>query len=86
MKALPRTVTVEEFSAVRSALAHPVLWDLLQRRQQILRDTAADLMLDPASIPDRVPLDELRREAYALQYATDFLSAVFASAAADPSS
>lgn len=83
MKALPRDVTVEEFGAVRSALAHPVLWDLLQRRQQDLRETAANLMLDPASVPDRVPLDELRREAYALQYALDFLAAVVASGAPD---
>lgn len=84
MKTLPRTVTPEELAVLRPALAHPVLWDLLARRQQSLREAAADLMLDPAVIPDKVPLDEFRREAHALRYATEFLGAVAASGGSDP--
>ena len=84
MKLLPRTLSTHEQDAVRIALTHPVLWDLLQRRADALRDEVGNSVLDVNTILSNINLNEYRDEARALQYTTDFLSAVLAACGPDP--
>jgi len=85
MKTLPRTLSSHEQDAVRTALTHPVLWDLLQRRADALRAEVGNSVLDVNTVLANINLNEYRDEARSIQYATDFLSAVLASCGPDPS-
>lgn len=84
VKLLPRTLSAHERDAVRIALTHPVLWDLLQRRADALREEVGNSVLDVTTVLSKIPFHEYRDEARGIQYTTDFLSAVLAACDADP--